>query len=347
MSSRYFVTLLALAFSLMLFTPTRSNSQVIEATGNSQEAASQLIYYYNLAQGGVQEPDENHIQVTNVNDTDGTWIHVQVFRSYDPDGDGSAALVTCDERDFIDFLTPNDTHVYELDDHTTKNENEAQESVSIDLTSPTPTEGFIVITPIVSDSDFSAKAFPYLIGASNHIGNFSFNAMGRSAVDLSTGEKVADGTPLDGTTNGFVLLQPSELEFNFEADAQADIAAITFKDVYGDPGLQGYSVEPGDSTWTPFLFDWKEAVTSCGTKEISCYSSFGLHDDITKLSGFNHFPEQLLCAGATTPGTPMIVPASVGWSRIFVSGLEGNENQLGVYVFNGVAFDAKWMNSNR
>jgi len=345
MSSRLFATLSAIILSLMLFQPTNSNSQVIEATGNSQEAASQLIYYYNLQQRGGVDPsevDENHIQVTNVNDTDGTWIHVQVFRSYGPQG---TEPTLCDERDFIDFLTPNDTHVYELDDHTTKNENEAQESVAIDLKSPVGTEGFIVITPIVSNSDFSAKAFPYLIGASNHIGNFSFNAMGRSAVDLSTGEKVADGTPLDGTTNGFVLLQPSELEFNFEADAQADIAAITFKDVYGDPGLQGYSVEPGDSTWTPFLFDWKEAVTSCGTKAISCYSSFGLNDDVVKLSTFN-FGSPILCAGASTPDNPN-VDASVGWTRIFVSGLDDNENQLGVYLFRRPAYDAKWMNSNR
>lgn len=364
MSSKYFATLTALILSLMIFMPAKSNSQVIEATGNSQESASQLIYYYNLAQQDTigSENDENHIQVTNVNDTTGTWIHVKVFRTYDPNLGDPTSTVICDERNFVDFLTPNDTHVYELDDNTTKNQGEAEgvpgEAVNIDFTDPVPTEGFVVITPVVSEADLSAISFHYLIGSSNHIGNFSFNAMGRSAVDFATGEKVEDGTPLDGTTNGFVLLQPEELIFSFTANdavdepAEADIVGLTFTDVYGEPGLLGYQVTQGSSTWNPFIFDWKESVTSCGQREIACYSSFGLNDDVQHLTDENFGDADdgvLLCGGASTPEHPVgsLSDYSIGWTRIFVSGLDDFENQLGVYVFEGPAYDAKWMNSNR
>jgi len=348
MSSRLFATLSAIILSLMLFQPTNSYSQVIEPTGTSQEASSQLIYYYNLVQGN------NDIQVTNTNDTTGVTVHVQVFRSFDADGSGGAPPTICDERDFIDFLTPNDTHVYNLNDsgfakNTGEAEGVAGESTSIDLSSP-PTEGFVIITPVVSESDLTAISFQHLIGSSNNLGIYSFNAMGRAAVDFTTGDVLEDGTPLDGTTNGFVLLQPQELIFSFESGSGpvSDIVGITFTDNYGPEGLQGYSVTPGSSTWTPFIFDWKESPTSCGDTEVACYTTVGLHDDITHYSQSNFGPG-LLCAGASTPTHPVpsLSGLEIGWTRIFVSGLDEFENQLGLTFFSSPNLDAKWMNTNK
>jgi len=348
MSSKYFATLTALILALLLFMPSVSRAQVIEATGTSQEASSQLIYYYNLLTGG-----DNYVQVTNTNDTEGVTIHVQIFRSYDIDAEGPTPPVICDERDFIDFLTPNDTHAYRLMvPNFFKNAGETEmlpgESTSIDLNSPVQTQGFVVITPVVSESDLSAISFQHMMGSTNMIGQVSFNAMGRKAVDFATGDIVPDGTPLDGTTNGLVLLQPTELIFNFEAVSPADIVGITFADSYGPPGLLGYRVDPGDSTWTTFIFDWKEDPTSCGTRPVACFTTVGLHDEINHYST-NINDNDLLCQGADTPEHPFppISGFNIGWTRIFVSGLEDNENQLGITTFVSPFYDAKWMNTNK
>jgi len=357
MSSRYIVTLTAVVFSLLLFLP-KSYSQVIEATGDATESSSQLVYYYDLF-----GPDNTNIQVTNVNDTQAVTVHVQIFRSFDTDNSGSTPPVICDERDFIDFLTPNDTHVYSLDipnfyKNTGENEVTPGESTSIDLTTPIDTKGFVVITPVVSEADLSAISFEYLIGSSMD-GSFHFrmNAMGRSAVDFATGDIVETGTPLDGTTNGFVLIQPEELIFDFAGNGgQVDVVGIAFKDVYGSPGLQGYAVEPGDATWTSFIFDYKEDPTSCGVRPVGCFLTLGLNDTYTQsntlFSGSS--PGDLLCGSSETPnqfedlmGNINLSPqyAAMGWTRIFVSGLSGLENHLGVFTeFNYSG--ARWMNSN-
>lgn len=349
MSRKISISITTLVLALVLFLPCRSYSQVIEATGTSQEASSQLVYYYNLNLGS-----RNQLQVTNTNDTVGVWIHVQIFRSFDPDTfENPTPAVICDERNFVDFLTPNDTHVYDISQNGfPKNMGEAEmmagELTSINLNSPVPTEGFVTITPVVSEADLSAISFQHLMGSSVFEGVVSFNAMGRAAVDFTSGEIVTDGTPLDGTTNGFVLMQPEELLFNFEAIGNAEVVGITFTDVYGPPGLLGYRVDPGDSTWTTFIFDWKEDPTSCGNREISCYNIVGLHDELPKLSTPNFGPD-FLCDGASTPDhpAPTLTPFNIGWTRIFVSGLDDFENQLGVTTFVSPAFDAKWMNTNK
>jgi len=139
--------ILALLFAVLLF-PSSSRCQIIKATGNASEASTQLIYYYD------QDGGNTNIQVTNTDDTQSLWIHVQIFRNDDPDGiDLNGDEVICDERDFIDFLTPNDTHEYDLgDSNFVKNMGETPadegESTSIDVTS---TKGVVVITPVVSE----------------------------------------------------------------------------------------------------------------------------------------------------------------------------------------------------
>ena len=62
-------------------------------------------------------------------------------------------------------------------------------------------------------------------GSSN---SFEENAMGRDAVDLATGEIVADGTPLDGVTAGLVLLQPDEIIYELACGSPVDAVGITF-----------------------------------------------------------------------------------------------------------------------
>jgi len=373
-----------MVLSLLFVMPTKSYSQIVQATGNSNEASSQLIYWYDTDYG----PQAATARVTNTNDTTGVWIHVQVFRSYDNDGSVGGSKTICDERDFVDFLTPNDTHLYNWSDaffpkNIGETEGTSGESTSIDLVDQR-TKGFVVITPVVSDVDFTAISFQHLTGTAGVSGTggrggatdftaMRVNAMGRAAVDFTTGNVVPDGTPLDGITNGFVVLQPSELIFDFALRNGIDlplsytfIVGITFVDNYGPEGLQGYTVTPGSTNWQTFIFDWKEDPTSCGTRTDNCFFSIGLNDDIADADAAGSNPyaldDSLLCAGSSLPdfqagqlgGTPGSDGISVGWTRIFVSDYDSLENQIGFVGF----FDrdpntdyrsaaASWMSTNR
>ena len=221
-------TLVLILFMALFIMPTVSNSQVIRATGNATESSSQLIFYYDQAGEG-----ESLIQVTNTNDTEAVTIHVQLFRSYDPDNSAATDnAIFCEERDFVDVLTPNDTHVYELDtDNFTTNagETEVDPGAETSITDTDGTKGFVVITPVVSVADFSAISFEHLIGITvDDNASYILNAMGRSAIDLTTGEVLADGTVLDGVASGFELLQPEELIFEFENDSDVNVVGIAF-----------------------------------------------------------------------------------------------------------------------
>ena len=352
--------LLLFCISVFLFIPIEANSQIIRATGNAIEASSQIVYFYDL------NDIETAIHITNTNDTEGVWIHVQLFRSYDPDNDGTTSnSVFCEERNFVDFLTPNDTHIYEIgDDNFVKNigETAADSGDETTIVDTDGTKGFIIITPVVSEADLSAKSFQYLFGSSHGPERqFSLNAMGRDAVDLSTGEVLADDTVLDGVAGGFVLLQPEELLFDFESDSDIDITGIVFSDVYGPPGLLGYAVQPADALWTSFVFDFKEDPTSCGMRMVDCFLTVGLNDDI--LQNNDEFRQgisggdDLLCAGTSSLDYPDDNDAVVcpncgdnidftGWVRIFISGLSDLENHLGV-IYDEEFEDARWMFTNK
>ena len=326
---------------LFFFSARFSYSQVIAPVGEPSHASSQLVYWYD--EYGDNGP--SHLQVTNTNDTEGVWIHVQIFRNYDatdPIGDGNG-VVNCDERDFIDFLTPNDTHVYHFGDSPfNKNEGEAEtnlgEEVNIDLAD---TKGFAIITPVVSEADLSAISFQHLIGNINVEGMATtLNAMGRDAVDFTTGEVVPEGTVLDGVTNGYIVLQPEELLFNFYCSGSGtEVVGITFQDNYGPAGLLGYQVTPANVNWAPFIFDFKEDPTSCGNRTIACFDDMGL--DETDFTQFNTLlGEDFLCSGFNPPDGNL--GDVYGWTRVFVSGYGDYVNHLGIWG-NDCHDGADWM----
>lgn len=339
---KYFRTIILII--LALFIANQAYAQITTPSGISSRSSSQLIYWYDLDFADRAST----VQVTNTNDNNGVWIHVQIFRN------GANGLV-CDERNFVDFLTPNDTHLYSLgQDEFPKNTGEAEgqqgESTTIDLDDPV-TKGFVIITPVVSESDFTAISFQHLIGhfgLSNGTNAFRINAMGRDAVNYSTGEIVPDNTPLDGTSNGFINLQPEELVFNNQGFVgnSAFIVGINFIDNYGDSGLLGYNIEPGSTTWNSFIFDWKEDPTSCGVKPDECFFSIGLNDDIVDANTL--IDDDVLCSGTSFSDIPfqggVYGPIVLGWTRIFVSEYDDNENQLGlVGALSGDQGGAKWM----
>ena len=151
--------------------------------------------------------------------------------------------------------------------------------VNINLSAPGDTGGFIVITPVVSDVDLSAKSFQHLIGhTAADSGEYRITAMGRDAVDLTTGDILVNGTVLDGISSGFQMLKPEELLFNFLGITDVNIVGVAFDDNYGPSGLLGYTVTPAEATWTPFIFDYNEDPTSCGSTQVSCWLTIGLND---------------------------------------------------------------------
>jgi len=369
-SAYFLIPVLVIVF--LIFTVS-SKAQIVRPNGNPMEASSQLIYYY-----ATIDIEDSEIQVTNTSETEGTWIHVQIFRSFNANENPEVVdPVICDERDFVDFLTPNDTHVYDMDGQGSLLSGPPDGVIYKNMgeTATTPGEtasvnvvgsfGFIVITPVVSESDLTAISFQHLIGNTHESGigliifdfgpEYILNAMGRDAVDFTTGEVLPDGTPLDGVSNGFVLLQPTELSFDFLSaflTISADVVGIVFKDQYGPPGLLGYTVAPGDATWSTFIYDYKEDPTSCGQRQVNCFLSVGLNETLVQtvreLSGIPLFESvplfspvlsgDLLCSSVESPQLPnepegliLDVPAT-GWTRIFVSGLEGNENHIGLYI---------------
>jgi len=351
MSSRYIVTIAAVICSLMLFMPIKALSQIIKPTGVNSRASSQLVYYFD------DYIEDSEIQVTNTNDTQGVWIHVQIFRSFDADGsdvEASTDKIICDERDFVDFLTPNDTHVYNFWDFPfEKNAGETEttegDSIFINLEGDGSSGaiGFAIITPVVSESDFTAISFQHLIGSVYMDAEplyWGFNAMGRDAVDFTSGDIVADNTPLDGTTNGFIVLQPGELDFSFSdvvSQAYPQIIGIAFRDSYGPAGLLGYNVLPADVTWTSFIYDYKEDPTSCGVRTISCFDNIGLEENNFS-QGNDLLGTDYLCSGVDLPGTENDSGPVNGWARLFVSGLGDFVNHIGFYG-DQYQTGAKWM----
>ena len=364
------ITFLALFLALLLVVPKNSESQIIRSIGNSAEQASQLVFYYDDTNG-----DDTVLQLTNTNDTEGVWVHVQIFMSFDPSNgipgtepdDGIANPVFCVERNFVDFFTPNDTHIYDLDVAMfPKNEGETAAAAGTATTiDADDTVGFVVVTPVVSEVDFTAIAFKHLIGQSlDDDEDIAQNAMGRDALDFATGELVADGTPLDGVNNGFLVIQPEEVFFLYAGNVpmamdmtQFDTIGIVFVDNYGPPGLLGYTVTPGEVTWTAFVFDFRENPTSCGSVTVSCFLNRGLNDtlpqDEIELNSDNidggPDGDQLLCAGTTSPQydpmdtlTPLIEFDAFGIGRIFVSGFDDFENHLAV-AKNDDVDSADWM----
>lgn len=309
------VTLLVLIFSLPIFLPVKSFSQIVKPTGKSTRASSQLFYFYDET-----FPDTD-IQVTNTNDTQSVTIHVQIFRN---DGDA----IVCDERDFFDELTPNDTHLYELDELNTN----GGETVSID---PGGTAGFVVITPVVSVSDASAISFHHLIGNFNRESEgLNVNAMGREAVDFTTGEPLEDGTVLDGVTGGFVVLQPDEYLFDFTGEGDVSVYAASFIDSYGPPGLLGYTILPGEIEFTSFIFDFEENPTSCGDITLSCFFRIGINDTLELENSASGLiaPQEEICPGTITPDNTDNEGDPEGWIRIFLSGFDQFENTVAIYT---------------
>ena len=67
------ITILTI-ISLLFFVTNNTYSQIVKPTGTT-DSSSQLVYYYDNSGEEIQ----SYIQVTNDNDTEPVWIHVQIW----------------------------------------------------------------------------------------------------------------------------------------------------------------------------------------------------------------------------------------------------------------------------
>ncbi|MCH8028988.1 MAG: hypothetical protein IH874_03540 [Candidatus Dadabacteria bacterium] len=113
--SRFFGAMaVALLLGLTLVPIISQAANHIVPTGKTTQQASQLVFWYDQDQD--DEDFQSFIQVTNASVDTPVWVHVQVFASSNPSPGDPATAVFCQETNFNDFYTPQDTHIYDMDD---------------------------------------------------------------------------------------------------------------------------------------------------------------------------------------------------------------------------------------
>jgi hypothetical protein len=312
------VLALALFFG---YVTTPAFSQVTAPVGETEEVSSQLVFWYDEVFFNLGRL--TFIQVTNTS-PDPVTLHFQVFRN--------SPGVICDEIDFVDNFTGNDTHVYDMG-LIFKNDPTLPPVLDLLL----ETKGFVVVTPVNNVLEREAISWNHMIGSTyildtNAGTEYMLNAMGREAVSFTLippGLPVPDGTLLDGVEAGYVVLQPDVLKFNYTALDQsfeflpdfADVVSISFSDNYNGP-FGAYHAQPGFGvSWQGLIFDSAENLTSGCDVTQNCFFDIGLNAFYPPANPF--LGEEYLC-GATNFNFE-------GWVKIEVGGLGPLQNEIGIF----------------
>jgi len=324
----------------------------IQPVGKTEEQASQLILWYDSDNScDSQSPDrQSALQITNAGPDD-VLLHIQIFRSSNANCGNSGTAVICDEKDFTDTFTPGDTHVYafsnlgspaELVFNVGCPDSVTQDGCTVIPIGVQDTKGFMVVTPINNVTDKTAISYQHMFGTTfmadlqNDPAAYKINAMGRDAVSFATGEVVPKGTLLNGVSNGFVLIQPNLLKFNFAGGTEttfdnfADIVGIMFTDDYtlGDT-VEYRARKTANATFFPSIFNEDETPISCGEFTKTCFFDIGLNDfsgmsSVGNIQANNLLGNQLLCDD---------VDILRGWLQMPVDGVSGFENLIGIAGF--------------
>jgi hypothetical protein len=317
-----------------------ASAQVTQPGGANNLQSSQQIFWY--------DADNRITLIQYTNAGPAVDVHVQFFVN---DGDGFA----CQEFDFDDSYTAEDTHIYILTpfeneffknegcslDKAIKGDTAAQLACESAIISDVPvagTKGFVVITPIVSVDDETAIAHQHTFGTSTLLDPndaYRVNSTGRDAVNFMDGLGLPepDGTVLDGVDNGYVLLQPDAIKTDFffddcpEPDCGSngvDIVSIAFKDNYTNV-LGQYSAEAGSALYdVPLLFNDNEQQLSCAVQEQDCFFDYGLTNDID--SDNQLLGDVVLC---NANFEDRIFDQASGWLHVTTTDID--ENEIGVF----------------
>ncbi|NIP38823.1 MAG: hypothetical protein GWM89_07160 [Candidatus Dadabacteria bacterium] len=292
-------------FIVMGIAVNKAEAGAVVASGSTETPASQIIVpviqegFSCKTEGSVSR--NTLVQLTNTSESEVT-VHIQFL---DEAG--------CTEVNFFDTFTGEDTHVYDLGNCAVNGG--APGSCPID----TDRNGVMVFTPVVSGQDNAdAKAFNHLHavvdittegpadcwdGDDDPIDyTFRFNAAGRLAVDLTTGNLLEDDTVLDGAATGLQTILPSELMYHYNsnfADANdgavyADLIVVAISDDYTIPNeYKAVNGITANFSINNIVDDFENSI-SCGDRQFECLEVVGINTAITRIDDAHDTPD-IIC----------------------------------------------------
>ena len=234
-----FVLFFALAFSLISTVDVYSGHRDISETDSG---AMQLYSVFDL------RDRESYMQVTNTNSSDIT-VHVQIF-NVDQD---------CNENNFYDTLTPNDTHVYNMADIQTNNGNPSG------VVLPDDAYGGVVITYVLGVGMNSVADTP---ANRDLIGNFRI--IDDKGYEYRTNMAGFTGVGSCGEPPGSVA---PRWTFNFNVNSGITLSDIFLLTYNGDGGGEIEVTADTIDEWILFdvdIFDLNENVFSCRNVIFAC-----------------------------------------------------------------------------
>ena len=196
-----------------------------------ENASDLLVSYFDTRQRSTQ------VQVTNIDSVDTATIHVQIF----------ADSFQCEDRDFTDTLTPNETHVYDISNLVSANGN------PINFAIPDGSHGFVIISSAIN-----------MVNAETIIGNFRIiddggyeyrvNSAGYENDIDECNDRVGRFSRAWGATHADFVAVDVDDSFNFLPDGTVDVSVDIPSTVENEL----------------FVFDDEETGTSCGTITVGC-----------------------------------------------------------------------------
>jgi len=312
-----------LALFIVMGISTFNSSAQVVSTGTTEEPAGQIIAPFLEEDDAGDVSRHTHIQVTNTS-SDPVTVHVQIL--YDSSD--------CTELNFFDTFTPQDTHVYSLDSTLAFNGAAGGPPFSGE-----GDNGIVVITPVVGAADPTPVAFNHLHAVVNIFNSgvldgdsidttYRFNAMGRQAVNLATGNQSAEGTVLDGVVAGFERIVPAEIfyhynsDFGFGAPVFSDLIFVAISDDYFG-GVGNYKAVTGTSSLFSVenVVDADETSISCGDVDFSCIDIVGINSKIVNTDSIHDKSIDVICSITSHPE---------GFDRLFARPGEAADVTFGV-----------------
>jgi len=258
--------LLYLFIPLLLLIPTFSSAGDFFLIGDGEFSIAetdttnyQLFSFYDL------RDRESFVQVTNTGGA--ATLHVQVFDVSN----------LCNENNFNDTYTPNDTHMYNLRDIQTNNGNDSG------VVLPGGAYGFVVIT-VVQGIGQPTDTNGVIIGNFRVLDNAGYEYRANS-------QGFKDGTPIGGK---YFINYTTAGDIN-----RSDIVGITVNNL-----LSGEVTAAGSSvTFDTSIFNNNEVIFSCSDTTFSCTEAtfeYGINNaiphsrDKAVVCGSNNVPEGMV-----------------------------------------------------
>ena len=199
----------------------------------------------------------SYVQVTNTSSTNPALLHVQIF----------ADLNTCEDRDFSDSLTPNETHVYDISNLQSANGN------PINFAIPADSHGYVIITSNRVPGPNNPNPNQEIVGNFRIVDNSGYEYRVNSV----------QGRATDGPSPERAAARFSD---NWGAN-QADIVGVRII-AQGDlpDGTSDLTVEIAGPVEL-FMYDDEETGTSCGEVILGCDEIPGNDDGDGGLTEFS------------------------------------------------------------